>query len=409
MSKEKKEQQEINAIIGLDAGNNSIKIVSSLENGQEIFTDFYENVYCRTYGDLTEIDYGFKKAGSKNKENIPKKYDKYLDVSVQREGKEVNNFIFGRQSDDYKSSQQQRSNIYKTGDAILIDSSIVCMVNSIIKHMKPEELKSEMKFNIKMAAGLPYKECETTGKDKFQEEFEGTHTIMYNNPMYPLEKSIVTISKPDIDIEGLAALYDNDDLADMVASHDKTLSHKKVILVDIGCYSVDIIVGKFDYDRDEDELEFEEDYNLSIGIPLGVGTATDNIIKEIIQINRNELPQNVVISRKDIDEAAELEEKILLGTNISIEPFYTEKNEALAYDIANRLSEDMLAKGLLTQQIEKIFLAGGGAKKDVITNKFIQTVMKKLNLSEDKFKILDEPVFANARGYYTMAYCATLQ
>ena len=146
MSKEKKEQQEINAIIGLDAGNNSIKIVSSLENGQEIFADFYENVYCRTYGDLTEIDYGFKKAGSKNKENIPKKYDKYLDVSVQREGKEVNNFIFGRQSDDYKSSQQQRSNIYKTGDAILIDSSIVCMVNSIIKHMKPEELKSEMKF-----------------------------------------------------------------------------------------------------------------------------------------------------------------------------------------------------------------------------------------------------------------------
>lgn len=399
-----KKIKEVSAIVGLDAGNKSIKLISNIIGKDQIVDDFYDNVYCESYN--VKLNYDLKRGAMVEKENRPIRYKNYLDVSVTRNNAlKPDKFIFGKQAVDSGVTLKERVNNYKTDDPMLVSNSLVCIVNTLLKQLDEKSIQDEMVFTIYLAAGLPYHEFIDGGRDKkYKESFQGTHIIEFNNPKYPIKKATVVIENLSIDIEGLAALYDNDKVDALIESQDRKLGEKRIFMVDIGCYTTDIIAGKFEYDKSENLLEFMEDTVYCKGFTQGVGNALDPTVLALKEKYADVLGQNGTITRRDIDDAVE-NEGIIEGTDFEIEPYHTQNCITFANELSDYFTNIIiLSAGQIKQKINKIYIAGGGAKKPQITETFINKVSEKLGISTSSFELIKEPVFANARGYFGLAY-----
>lgn len=387
-------------IAGIDAGNTSIKL--QLKDGKTVT---YENVYSERSDVDMNLEYQLNSKKSVNKRNIRR----FLDVKVT-DGEEEISFIFGEQAKKYKTVIAERPNNYKADDKQLVMNSIVSLANTIISEEMEKEnwtslLKDEMEYEASISVGLPFQEYHIDGKkEEYQKNFQKLFTIEFLNPSYPIRKMKLNIKNVDVDIEGNSAIKQTIFEEGIIERPASDIADKTIAMIDIGCYSIDIVGGRFLEDEDENGdifVDFEIIKKLSQGITQGVGTAIDNVIAEIKNKYSKEIAQHRVFTRQEISEAYTTDSKCISGTKYNIEPFYTNELTKLGNKIGKAFVDMVNAAGYKEEML-KIYVAGGGSLNKVLMNSF-EDYLVSMNFNKEIIEISENPIYANARGYYNIA------
>lgn len=381
-------------IAGIDAGNNSVKL--TLENGQTLN---YENIFCERNKVKLERDYKINGIEEVNKYTLKD----HLDVEVSYDG-EKHAFLFGEQAKINKTTVSERDNKYKSTDNQLIMNSIVALANSYISNLDKSEWKETLHFDTALGVGLPFHEYQIDGTiDDYSKRFLKTFTVKFLNPSYPVRTITITVKDIKVDIEGYSALrqtlFDQGYFDKLV----KEVKGKAASIIDIGCYSYEIVGGKFFKKVDEEGEEypiFKIDNEICDGVPEGVGTATDNVILSLSSELAREIGQHRKITRQEIFSATE-EDNIIEGTKISIEPYYSAECARLGAMIGERYSQ-LILKGGYKDSLIKIYVAGGGSLNEIIMSNF-KKELKNNGFDLDIIEVVKNPVYANSTGYYNIA------
>lgn len=385
----------IKTIVGIDGGNNSIKI----ESGNDKPVN-YENIYCNIDAEKMEKEYKRNAKIKANKFNIAN----MLDVKVTSNGK-THTFIFGKKAERYRTVAVERVNNYKSDDEQLVLNSIVALVNTTISNMDNSKWKDELNMEISLCTGLPFHEYEIEDrKIKYSDLFKGKYTIEFLNPSYPVRKVNLTIDNVELEIEGLAALKQT--LFDENTLENENALNKVVSMIDIGCYTTDIVGGLFFEDCDEEGnsyVNFETQSDLCTGIVNGVGTALDNVISKMKNKYSKELGQYGTFTRQEIIKAAESDDKLVGGTEFSIEPFYSDECAKLGTFLGTQFAQVYDESGY-KNKILYLYVAGGGSYNEIIINTFKEAISKK-GFNDKLVKFINNPVYANAKGYFNIADC----
>ena len=391
--------RKLKTIVGLDGGNNSIKLVLA-EN--EVVN--YENIYCDLNEESLEKDWKRNQNRKANKHNLAT----MLDVKViTGKDKKENKFIFGKKAERYRPTVVERVNDFKTNDEQLIYNSIVALANTVISRIGSDKWEEELELDVDLCTGLPFHEYETKDrKEKYSNKFLGTHIIEFLNPSYPVKKMTVNIKNVELEIEGLAALRQT--LFDDGVLEQDNILNKVVAMIDIGCFTSDIVGGIFLEDIDEEGnpyTTFETQTDLCKGIISGVGTAMDNTRKKMLDAYSSQLGQYDKFTRQEIFRAATNEgaNGLIEGTNFSIEPYFTKECNDLGTLIGKEFTQLYKESGYKTKMC-KIYVAGGGSYNDKIMKSFRDTLIKE-GFDDKLVKIVTDPVYANARGYFNIADC----
>lgn len=391
--------KKLKTIVGLDGGNNSIKLVLA-----DSVAVNYENIYCELNEESLEKDWKRNQNRKANKHNIAT----MLDVKVTSgKDKKINKFIFGKKAERYRPTVVERVNDYKSNDEQLVYNSIVALANTVISKLDSDKWEDEIELDVDLCTGLPFHEYETKDKkEKYLNMFLGNHVIEFLNPAYPVKKMKVNVKNVELEIEGLAALRQT--LFDDGVMEKDNILNKVVAMIDIGCFTTDIVGGIFLDDIDDDGesyTTFETQTDLCTGIVRGVGTAMDKTRVKMLNTYSSELGQYDTFSRQEIVRAASNEngEGKIEGTDFSIEPFFTEECNDLGGFIGKKFTQLYNESGYKTK-ICKIYLAGGGSYNTKIMDSFMSTLEKE-GFDKNLVKIVTDPVYANSRGYFNIADC----
>ena len=387
-------QAKIRVTAGLDGGNNSLKL--DLGNGNVVQ---YDNIFA------PRIEVDLEKEYMRNGKRVANKFNiaNMLDVSI-KSGERENSFIFGNQAQKYRTNIKERVNNYKSDDEQLALNSLVALTNTVIANLDKENWEEELNIEVNLCTGLPFHEYETgVRQDKYKKLFVGNHEIKFLNPSYPVKKVNLTVKDVELEIEGLAALKQTIfDKGIMDSNHNQIIG-KIVSMIDIGCYTTDIVGGIFVDDIDEEGNPFVQFDTLSEvckGIIQGVGTAADNTIKRLKSDNASKLGQYDDFTRQDIFKATS-NNGIIPGTDFNIEPTYSEECRKIGNDIGNTFAQLIDASGFRNKLL-KIYIAGGGSYVEAIVNEF-KKVFEEKGFSNNLIDIVDNPVYANANGYFNIA------
>lgn len=387
-------------IAGIDAGNTSIKLQLKDDN-----TVTYENIYAKRSAIDMRSEYELNSKRIANKRNIKR----FLDVEVIDDDSKYS-FIFGEQAKKYKTELTERPNAYKANDKQLVVNSIVSLANTIVSNEMNNEnwkeiLKDEMSYNVSISVGLPFYEYHIEGKkEEYKNNFKKNFKINFLNPSYPIKTMNLNIKNVDVDIEGNSAIKQTIFEKGIMDKPINEIVNKVIIMIDIGCYSIDIVGGRFLEDEDEDGevfVDFEIVKKLSDGINIGVGSALDNIIMQVKNVYSKEIAQHRVFTRQEIAEAFESENKCIPGTKYNIEPYYTNEIESLGEKIG-KVFVDMINAAGYKEEIHSIYIAGGGSLNKILLEKFKAYLIDN-NYDVNKIQVSENPLYANARGYYNIA------
>lgn len=389
-------------IAGVDAGNTSVKL-----NFGDEQTANYENIFVRRDKTNIEKDYQKQKNSDANIYNISKK----LDVAVTMDLKDKNDkveFIFGDKSIAYRKSMTERKNGTKSDDKQLVMNSLVALANEIVKQNKDFwEENIEFDVDVIIGTGLPFKEHKIANKmENYKNLFIGNHKIEFLDPSYPVKAVSLNVIDTYVEIEGFSALRQT--LFDKkVMQRGEDLEQKICIMVDFGCYTVDIAGGIFYSDitdEGKEYIKFVPVDELSYGTDYGVGTAIDKTIDILEEENIDVLGYHGALYRKDVIEASKKDEtqRLIKGNGINIDPFYTEECEKIGLDVAELLF-DLIDNNKFYGNVLEIYISGGGANIDSMVDRFKNYLIEEKHFNENLFTVVEKPVFANGKGYFNIA------
>ena len=372
-------------IVALDPGNAWIKVKVG---DREI--DIYENIYSfRDDQYLTEFYLCLTRIP--NKFNI----DRMMDVSVKNgSSNRIHNFIFGKQALDLHINSNERGNSSKSNDMELVNHSIACIANSILKVMDEDKWTENVKVDIILSAGLPYWEFIIAGrKEEYMSMFKGEHTINFLHPCYPVKEMKINIINTTVISEGDMALrqvlYEKKDLNDT--------ENKIFYIIDLGFYNINVIGAHFD-----ENLDFTVIPELSYSLKEGLGIAIELTRQDLKTAYSKKLGPFGEITRAEVIEAAKENyyERKISGSDINIEPFY-QKN---CYFIAKRISKNIKSyfKDIHKNNynISEIYIVGGGSYDSLIRDS-IKEGLKEININSDLIKFVDDAEYKNIQGYFT--------
>ena len=405
----------VKVIAGIDGGNNTLKLWLELQKDSNVNAKAepikcitIDNIFCNRDDVTQETNYKLKQG--RGVLTNPKVLSKMLDVSItSKDEKEGFKFLLGDVAKLDQANSRERANNWKSEDKQLARNIIVAIANAIVSNLDESILKEgidEIEVTVVACTGLPFHEfsVDNTVED-YVRKIEGNHVVEFLNPQYPVKKVNVNVERLFVEIEGLAALrqtHFNLKILNQKSLDD--LINRVSCMVDIGSGTTDIAGGIFVTDFDDDGNEkiiFEPNGDLCKGIVQGVGNPMDYTIKILQKENQKLLGQNGKITRKQILEAYLSESKNIPGLGLSIEPYFSAECERFGKDIAERFVETFNASGYKANMF-KIFLSGGGSLINEIVTSFKNT-LDECGYDSEKVVIIDNPVYANATGYFNIA------
>lgn len=384
--------ETIKVIAGIDGGNNSIKIYFQTLNAgsKSIVKKYYENIYCERIDSEMKSEYKLSGTDFENLSDI-------LDVKVTstKDGRErTNSFLFSDIA--YRKYEgkikDRKTNIKKSKDMQLIHNSLVALTNSVIEDIGTEEIQEydELEFEVYLCTGLPFKEyLDDESNENYKNLFMGNHNIKFLHPKYPVKSVNINVKKVMVEIEGMAALRKTIAEDRIEGNPEKIIS-----MIDIGCFTTDIASGVFKLKNDK--IIFNPIANLSDGINDGVVKVIDFTINALE--SEYSFGQHGKINRKQVQEALKTN-NIILGENISINPFYAEESSRLGKEIAEVYDNMLDRYGYTSRKIQAIYLSGGGSKEDHIVEGF-KDFLNVQDYDLNTIKKSKDPVYANAKGYF---------
>lgn len=396
----KEDENLIERVISIDAGNNSIKVKVNVDGGKR---SNYDNVYSERDSVLLEKEYLRTEKKEVNSSNM----GDFLDVRVSFASDDTNkietySFVFGNQAKKYISTIRERNNKYKSTDKQLVMNAIVAGTNSVLKEMKPSELKDKMEIGLTIKTGIPFNEYENPQlAGKYKDMFKKDYKIEFLNKSYPVREVLVKVKDVVVGIEGVAALQQALVKKVIPNKTPKEIKNKVFVMIDIGCFTTDVAGYKFiviKSDNGEANYSFEPIEGISTGLVKGVGSAMEATISRIKYDNMNVFGQHGNLYRQQIAEAIAEEDNMIEGLDLCIEPYFSEECTKLGKYIGETVSNLIASAGIVSTSVLNIYISGGGSQSEDIVKKITESFELE-GYDKNSILISDDPIFANADGY----------
>lgn len=408
----------------VDGGNSTINIVINGERFPIAFPSIQSDPLA------AKADYNNAVKGRDTSQTL---YDK-LHVLVtmherDKENEETSEFLLGHMAEKYTKGLRSRQNFHKCNDRELARWMISALAYSLFETKRIREdyqlVKDDiLTFYVNLATGLPYREGSIEeNRIMYSNLFKGKHKINFKHPNFKNLTVELIIENVFVFVEAEMAL--SLELNKPSGIYDTTppeqLLNKKMAIIDIGGHTTEALTVNYELARKHNELElggFVDDYaitsdievqqvtltHLTFGLERGIATVMEDVIQEIDNQERGKGRPLRTFTRRDIELAftrqGMRDGKIgyINPEGIYIKPTFDFFAKNLATDIVQKVHATYQAFNVVSE-IDTIFLCGGGSKIDVIVNT-IRNEFQKLGYNKDKIVLVDDPIFANAKGYY---------
>ena len=399
-------------LVSADAGNSGIKV---------LVNEVHKSIYPNIYGERSQVRYEDGQSFQEPK-YIKNKGRALLDVSVvmgmnteNPKGKS-RSFLFGDVTNKFPEYITNRPNVDKYNDEQLAANTITAVAHAILSTMieEKEELHSTIKVSMDLSVGLPYKEWQDREKKKtFATMFKGKHVVSFNCPFFEeqlgVEKIELTVENVLVECEGSAALDVMYGLKEEEYINKMEMLDKMWVLLDIGAFTTDVIAAQFTIANDDDdfdmydeeqevEIQLEKSPSYSFGVSKGIGSAMEDIIREV-----HEQYPDENITRKHIESSmGRLGIKNgtrgwIPGTEINVKDKCDKHFNLLGKSLGETLDNQY---GKVKSRIDKFFVVGGGTRVTKAVQK-LEEVLKEKGFNSEIVIVEDpDPVFANVIGYY---------
>lgn len=416
-------QKSMNYNCAVDGGNSSINIVI---NG-----DRFPIAFPSIQSDPLAAKADYNNAVSM-KDTTTNTWDKlHVDVTLNKNNssqKDEAEFLFGHMAEKYTRDLRNRQNFEKCNDKELAKWMIAALAYSLYyTKMKTEDYSIKendyLQFNVNLATGLPYREGSKEEKrQQFANMFAGTHTVNFKHPIFKNLTVEIAIEQVFVFVEAEMALTLelNKEGGIYQTTPPELLLNRKMGILDIGGHTTESLTINYEMVQDQKELEmgdFIDEYSMSefdiqqvtlthltYGIERGIGTIMEDVISEIDNKYRGTGKPLRSFTRRDIELAftrkGMLNGKIgyILPEQIYIKDIFDRQARNLATDIVQK-THAMYQGFNVVSEIDTIFLCGGGSKISTVVDA-IRSEFDKLGYDKKKILVVDDPIFANAKGYY---------
>lgn len=368
-----------------------------------------------------------------NMENLSKvEYDK-LHVNVEQHSNDPNKkdeaeFLFGHMAEKYTRDLRSRQNFEKASDRELAKWMITALAYSlyVVKSNREDYTIKEgdiLTFHVNLGTGLPYREkSKKENVDSFAGMFQGKHKVEFKHPIFKnlvvelIIENVIVFTEAEMAL----SLELNKENGIFETMTPEELLGKKMSIIDIGGHTTESLTIGYELARKEEELQlgtFIDEYSLSdieveqktlthltFGIERGIATIMEDVIAEIDNEYRGTGKQLRTFVRRDIEKSLTkqgmLNGKVgyILPEKIYVKDIFDSQAKNLAVDIVQKTHAIYQAHNIVSE-IDTIFLCGGGSKIDIVT-KTIRDEFEKLGYDKNKIQLIEDPVFANVKGYY---------
>lgn len=358
-------------IYGIDSGNSSLKLF----NGTDLTVL------------LNSVVPGVERRLYKQEEG---ELHQYLDASIESNGKVLGRFFTGelayKEGGSRLKEESQNGNSKANNEDTYIMELVGLAFDQFNKHKSPR-----IKKEIILGSGLPTEEFYTNGAvEQFETKLKGHHKITFNHELFevdgnaPMIELVIPnmITLPESAAAMINHIFDNSGRA--IKGREKCLI-RLVITVDIGALTTDVSAMEGNSSIS----------NLTFGIPKGLFHAIDLVIQDI---EDSEQWRGCRFTRKQVMDALinEAYNIAYKRDDINIKPYLDRRIDELAKEIMETVLRKLRRQRPNIESEAFVTFAVGGS---VISMK--QTVSNKLE--ELQVEIPDDPVGANARGYYKSA------
>lgn len=333
-------------------------------------------------------------------------------------------FLFGHMAEEFQKDLRSRSNTEKHKDKDLAKWMITALAYVLLEtKMKREDylIKQNdlLQFNVNLSTGLPFREgVDERKRQEWADIFQGTHRIEFKHPIFKGLVIDLVIENVMVLVEAELALNLELNKSNGIYQTTKAdaLLGKKMVVIDIGGYTTEIVTIAYELEQDEsyDEHDIGTDLEIKVkpvtkahltdGIQRGIKTIMEEIIVEVTNNYRKETGKPLKnLTVRDIELAFTKKGiyngKIgyILPERIHIKPLFDKQSQNLAMDIVQKTYS--LFEGDTISEVDTIFLCGGGSRIESVTNT-LKSKLSELGFDSDRIIPLVDPVFANAKGYY---------
>lgn len=407
----------------VDGGNSTINIVINGETYRRMFPSIQSDYMGAKTSYANEAVWA--KDDSKQ---LWRKLHAETTLNINTPGKSYRTeFLFGHMAEEFQKDLRSRPNKEKFQDKDLAKWMITSLAFALFDTKKRESgygLKEsdKLQFNITLAAGLPYREGKYPEKRQMWADlFKGTHRVNFKHPLFRNLTVDLLVEEvvPVIEGEMALTLELNKEGGVYQTTPAEELLNKKMAIIDIGGHTTEIVTVSYEMaenGEEEDELydEYLDDTEINVrqvtkidltdGIERGVATIMEDVIADVSEEFRQKKVPLKPLVRRDIELAFTNKGKLngkrgwILPEQIYIKEIFDKQAKNLANDIINK---SHLMFGEIISEVDRIYLCGGGSRIDSIVSS-IKHELGNLGYKSDKIITVDDPVSANAKGYYLM-------
>lgn len=405
----------------VDGGNSSINIVI---NGK-VFDIVFPSIESEFNSSLVNYDENTL-VGNDNDFDLHERIHALTTLQIDNPGKEyVSEFIFGEMVENYPQELRSRPNKEKYQDKDLVKMMITSLAYALFDTKVAEERykleeNDRIQFNVVLSTGLPYREMKSPEKRNiYTNLLKGNHRVNFKHPFFKNLQIDLIIEHVLCVLEGEMALsYELKKENGVFNTRKKEdLLNNKMAIIDIGGHTTEIVTISYmqlkqKRDRnqrlnaynDDVELKLKQVTNadLTSGINQGVATMMEDVINDLTSTYLTNNESLRPLARRDVELALTSagmyngERGWILPEKIYIKDILDKRSQKLAVAIADKFHS--LFNRILTQ-LDTIYLCGGGSEMDSIVSN-IKKELNSLGYNADKIITINDPVFANVKGYY---------
>lgn len=341
-------------IVGVDMGNDTIKIVCSPNEQFRI-----KNAVSKRM--LTEV----RKNLSFGKEKVNIMDD--LDVTIQSKNLHGRYFVGSLATqigeDETKTGTRKLKN----------DTLIVPVVTLLALSIKGESKEA----HFKQVSGLPINEF-STDKEAFAEKIQGTYQVTFNTGELKGRTVYVHIDRVELVPEGVAVVINQMFNETGTQIRDTSLQHDPVGVIDIGAFTTDLPIV----------VKGKPNSQVSDGLEEGIANYLDHIVEFVKQTYQVKMTRSQLVSKLEENDLS----LSMKGEMVDLQPYIHEQFTFFAEKIAS-VVDKMWEKNY---EIRRFYAVGGGAKA---LRTYLEKTMKARNIKVT-FIEDEDPQMQNALGYW---------
>lgn len=349
-----KEENRMSRIVGVDVGNDTVKVVFNTNEQFRI-----KNAVSKRM--LTEV----RKDLSFDTQEATIMDD--LDVTIQGDTLHGRYFVGSLATKVGEDETETGTRKLKN------DTLIVPVVTLLALSIKGESQEA----HFKQVSGLPINEF-SADREAFARKLKGSYTVTFNSGGLQGRTVHVHIDQVEIMPEGIAVIINQMFNETATKIRNASLQQAQIGVIDIGAFTTDLPVV----------VKGKPNSQASDGIREGIANYLDRIVEFVNQQYHVKMTRSQLVSKLEEDDFS----LMIKGQQVNLKPYMDEQFQFFAEKIA-AVVDKMWEKNY---EIQRFYVVGGGAKA---LRSHLEKKMKERNI-QVTFIEDEDPQMQNALGYW---------